>query len=264
MTPTLRPIGLIDSGMGGLTVAKELHSLLPHEDIIYLGDSANCPYGNKPKDEILALTHNMLKFLESKDVKMALVACNTISALFEEYCHAYPFPVVSIILPMAKTIAEMNINSVGLIATMFTVKMGRYDAEIKRLRQDIEVYSQGSQNLAGYVDSGQLDSPELIGEVSSLAAKFNGLELKHIILGCTHYPIVEHVFKKAAPSYVYLNPAKSQAKESMQILCEKDLMNPQETKGKCTVYTTGDASVCRDMLNILECRGFLIEEVSIL
>ena len=258
-----RPIGLLDSGLGGLTVAKELHSILPNEDIVYFGDSKNCPYGNRPKDDILALTNKMLAFLGSKNVKMVLSACNSISALYDEYCSFYPFPIVSIIPPMAKAVSDMQIDSVGLIATKFTVESGRYEAELKRLRPDIRVFGQGSEHLARYVDAGNLESPEIADEVSFLVKKFQGLEVKHIILGCTHYPIVENVFKKAAPMFEYLNPALPQAQEAKRILQKEELLNPNDKKGKCAIYTTGQIEVCQNMLDILGCADFMVEELVI-
>ena len=120
------PIGVMDSGIGGLTVVRELQRILPGEDIIYFGDSANCPYGNKTADQIFELSCHMLQFLGSNGVKCTAVACNTISTMAERLRPCFGFRIISIVEEAAKYVIREKLSSVGLIGTEFTVASGKY------------------------------------------------------------------------------------------------------------------------------------------
>ena len=236
-----KPIGVLDSGLGGLTVVRELGRLLPSESIVYFGDNANVPYGNRPKEEILKLTFAMLDFLQSKDVKIAAIACNTISTLIEEFRPRYKFPVVSIIETACEYVAAQRLSQVGVFATEFTVKQGHYERLIKKQSPETFVFSQPSQYLAKLVDEGRFNDPAIMVEVQTL---LNALlqarpELKHIVLGCTHYPIVQDIFEQAAPGFTFINPAQVQVQALKALLSEQGLLS-EARETFLDIYTSGE------------------------
>ena len=154
MTDSNNPIGVLDTGVGGLTVVKELRKLLPYENIIYIGDSINCPYGNKNKNEIKNLTLNMFDFLKSQNIKVAAVACNTISSALNEFDNKYDFKIKGIVIPAANYVIENNIKNIGVFATAFTVNTACYNDYLKSISPDINVVSKSSACLAALIEQG--------------------------------------------------------------------------------------------------------------
>lgn len=244
-----RAIGVIDSGVGGLTVVKELKEQLAGESIIYFGDNANVPYGNKREEEIAQLTKNMIDFLIDKDVKVIAVACNTISSLLDKYFTDYDIPIVSIIKPAADYVVENGIKEVGVIATKFTVQSGAYDRFIREGDESIRVISEGSPNLAQIIDSGNFTEVRGVIDLHMTNILSKG-DLKHIILGCTHYPIVLDKFKERSPSINFINPAYEQVRYINQLL-EARNMKAQLDKSTFQIYTTGKEETYHKMLNLL-------------
>jgi len=220
-------IGVMDSGLGGLTVVKQLELILPGESIRYFGDNANCPYGNRTKEDILNLSIAMLDFLKERGVKIVAIACNTISVLIDELRSRYDFPIVSIIEEAAKYVTGKNLAETGVFATEFTIKQGLYNTLIQRLRPGTGVYGVPSRSLAALVDEGRFYDPATDAEVNSMLSVMMKSHpgLKNIILGCTHYPIVQDLFEKAAPGVSFINPAEVQARAVAAILSEKALLN---------------------------------------
>ena len=261
MSRNSSPIGLIDSGVGGLTAAKELRTILPNENIIYCADSANVPYGNRAQDEIISLTKRMLEFLEKRQVKLVLLACNTISVLNDRFCELYPYPILDIISPMAKAVSDLGIESVGLVATKFTVESGMYEALLRERQPDMKVFGYGSKDLAMMIDSGDLASKAIYDEVGQIVQALTAQPISHIILGCTHYPIVTDVFVKAAPHINFLNPAVFQTEKAKLMLQSEDLLNEQEASGSMTVYTTGEKETCGSMLTHLGFKDFALHQI---
>ncbi len=237
------PIGVMDSGIGGLTVVRELQRLLPGEDIIYFGDSANCPYGNKTGDQIYELSRNMLSFLGENRVKCVAVACNTISTLADRLRPCFDFRIVSIVEEAAKYVVKAGLPSVGLIGTEFTVASGKYDELIHQGNPDCRVVGKGSPLLAALVDRGDFNQHDINLEITTQVDNILSRDpVSHLILGCTHYPIVEDNFRACYPQLTLINPALEQARAVKAYLEENDALNDQE-KGSFTVYTSGDPQV---------------------
>ena len=148
------PIGVIDSGIGGFSVARKVQKLMPHENLLYLGDGANTPYGNHSAEEILTMTRYMLRFMEDHGVKALLVACNTISCLIDEYRREMDCPVLSVVQAGAESAAHRPEKRVGVISTCFTASTGCYPALIAQLAPEKKVFSRGYKNLAAMVEHG--------------------------------------------------------------------------------------------------------------
>ena len=156
-----RPIGVLDSGVGGLTVARELRNYLPNESIIYIGDNKNVPYGNRTEEEIAELARSMIDFLIQKDVKLVVVACNTVSTIIDKYFSDYDIPIVNIIKTAADYVVRNQLKEVGVIATKFTIATGAYDKLIKERDSSINIISEGSANLASLIDGANFTDQEV-------------------------------------------------------------------------------------------------------
>jgi glutamate racemase len=249
--PEERSIGVIDSGLGGLTVVRELERLLPGESIVYFGDNANCPYGNRPREEIFGLSSAMLDFLQKQEIKIAAIACNTISALADDLRPHFEFPIVSIIEAASEYVAKNALARVGVFATEFTISQGTYASLIKKLRPGSQVYGQPSRTLAALVDEGRFDDPATKEEVRSMIDKFAKAhpEVKNIVLGCTHYPIVQDLFEEIAPDLNFINPAFVQAKAVESILKESGLFalpgreRPNASGLSFSIFTSGEKPI---------------------
>ena len=245
----------MDSGLGGLTVVRELSRLLPEQSLVYFGDNANCPYGNRSQEEILKLSFAMLDFLRDRGVSIAAVACNTISTLIKELRGRYDFPIVSIIEEACKYTAGLNLTQVGVFATEFTIRQGLYETLLRQLRPEIKVYGVSSRTLAGLVDEGRFNDPAIDTEVRSLVNSMQKAcpELKHVILGCTHYPIVQDLFEKAAPGVSFINPAVAQALAVKELLSGRGLLSGGSQAG-LDIRTSGEKQIYEAALKKLDIR----------
>lgn len=241
-------IGVMDSGIGGLTVARELQRILPNEDILYFGDSANCPYGNKSAEEIADLSRNMLRFLGDRGVKVVAIACNTISTLVEVLSPDFDFEIIGIIAPTAAHVAQAGVERVGLIATEFTVASGNYEKLIHAKNPKVQVTGKGSPLLAGLVDRGDFNQDDINTEIRTqidiILSK--DPQIQQVILGCTHYPIVEQNFKTCYPSLTFINPALEQALAVRTFLEKNDALATDGT-GSFSLCTSGDPQVYVDV-----------------
>jgi glutamate racemase len=193
-----RPIGIFDSGIGGLTVVAALRALLPHEDLIYLGDTGRYPYGTKSADVVRRYSFENTEFLVDKDIKLLVVACNTSTAVALDALQArYEIPVVGVVEPGAAAAAKATRNrKVGVIATEGTIRSGEYTRALRRLRADLEIYTRACPLFVPLAEEGWVDN-----EVAELAARQylgslaqSGIDT--LILGCTHYPLLRTVIRK--------------------------------------------------------------------
>lgn len=241
MKKSEQPIGVLDSGVGGLTVVRKLQELLPREDIIYLGDSANVPYGNRSEDEIFSLTTKMLHFLEKRQVKCIAVACNTISALIQRL--RAPFPLISIVEAGVDFVLCEKLSRIGLIATEFTVKKGAYDTLIHSRAPHCEVISEASPCLAALIDKGDFDDSAIDTEIRQrVGCILSRAPVEHLMLACTHFPIVADRFHTCYPQLRLIDPAEQQAKFVDRVLTAHSWHSGKKS-GAFSVYTTGDPSI---------------------
>lgn len=241
------PIGVMDTGIGGLTVVRELQRILPGEDILYFGDSANCPYGNKPTEQIIDLSQAMLRFLGENGVKVTAIACNTISTLVDRLAPHFDYKIVGIVSPAADYVARLGLGQVGLIATEFTVSTKNYDKLIHALNPAVEVVGKGSPLLAALVDRGDFNAQDINAEITTqidhiLARR----KVDHVILGCTHYPIVEENFKRCYPEMTFINPALEQANAVRDYLAAQNALS-DKARGSFIICTSGDPQVYVDV-----------------
>jgi len=236
-----RPIGVFDSGIGGLTVARALFELLPNEDIIYLGDSARLPYGTKSKETVILYSIECLKFLLSKKVKMVVVACNTASSV------AVPFlqkitkvPVIGVLIPGSWAAVNQSKNKkIGVIGTRGTINSKSYKKQIHKTDRDIKVYQQACSLFVQLAEDGWTDNKiaELTAKEYLAGIKAEGIDT--LILGCTHYPILRNTISKAVGKGIKLiDSGEETAKQVKEILAADSLLNTKKKKGDHKFFVT--------------------------
>jgi glutamate racemase len=187
-----RPIGVFDSGVGGLTVARSILDLLPRESLLYVGDTARFPYGPKPLDEIRRYALEVAAYLVDRGVKLLVVACNSIEvAAIQEVTDAARVPVVGVIDPGVRAAVRATHNSrIGMIGTEATVNSGAYDRAVMRTGQDVRLFSRACPVFVEFVERGDTTSPELFAAAREYLAPLQAAAVDTVILGCTHYPML--------------------------------------------------------------------------
>ena len=237
-------IGVIDSGIGGFSVARRVQELLPQENILYLGDGANTPYGNHTAEEILEMTRYMLRFMDSHNVKALLVACNTISCLIDQYRDEMRCPVLSVVQAGADAVAATPYQRVGVISTCFTAQSGCYPNLIHKQAPERQVFSHGCPDLANLVEQNVGDPAAQPAIDAEIRAGLDGLvNVDHIqccVLGCTHYPLVSDTIEKLYPGLPLIDPAQQMAQELKAYLTRTNLLRDENLPGRLDVFTTGD------------------------
>lgn len=236
-----KPIGVFDSGIGGLTVARSLFEILPNENIIYLGDTARLPYGTKSKETVILYSIECLKFLLSKKVKMVVVACNTASSVAVPFLQKITkIPVIGVIVPGAKASVEKTKNKkIAVIGTLGTIKSRAYGKQIHKFDREIIVHPQPCSLFVQLAEDGWTDNKiaELTAEEYFKNLKKSGIDT--MILGCTHYPILKKTISKVIGKNVKLiDSGEETAKEVKIILTDKDLLNKQKKKGAHNFFVT--------------------------
>ena len=192
-----RPLGVFDSGIGGLTVVRELLRILPEETLVYFGDVARLPYGNKSKEGVTRFSREITSFLIDKDVKAIVVACNTASALaLPELADELPVPVVGVIESGATAaVRRTRSGRVGVIATASTVRSGAYTRALSGLRADLTITERACPLFVPLVEEGWIDHPVTREVAREYLAPLEGHGLDTLILGCTHYPLLKAVIR---------------------------------------------------------------------
>ena len=198
------PIGVIDSGVGGLTVVKELLNRLPNEPIVYIGDDARCPYGPRAVEEIKAFTMEMASALAEMGIKMLVIACNTATAAALDDLRAFfPFPIVGVIEPGARAAVNASkTDEIAVLGTIGTINSGAYEDAIHRLTSKAKVHSLACPAFVPIVESGQYKSENASVIVKQTLQPLQQIEFDTAILGCTHYPLLQHHIQHHLPSTV--------------------------------------------------------------
>lgn len=192
-----RPIGIFDSGVGGLTVLAEIRRALPDENIIYLGDTLNFPYGNRSKEEIVEFSINNVKILIEKGVKLIIIACGTAtSQALEVLKEKFDIPMVGIIEPTVEYVKEQGYKEIGVIATEGTIRSGAWENKLKDEISEIKVTNKACPMLATIAEEGRAQSDEGKKVIKEYMKPFKEKNINKIILGCTHYPIYEKIIRK--------------------------------------------------------------------
>lgn len=230
-TDTLQqaPIGVFDSGLGGLTVVREIMRQLPQERIVYFGDTARVPYGSKSPDTIIRYSRQIIRFLKSQHVKAIVVACNTASALaLPVIKKELELPIIGVVKPGAKVAANTTVkNRVGIIGTKATVDSAIYTKTIQEVNPNIQVFSKACSLFVPLVEEGWAKNPVTEEIAIQYLDAFHDSDIDTLILGCTHYPLLRSLIGKImGPDVQLVNPAYETAAALQTLLEEKHMCNP--------------------------------------
>ena len=223
------PIGVFDSGVGGLTVAREIMRNLPNEHIVYFGDTARVPYGSKSKDTIIRYSRQIIRFLETQNVKAIVIACNTATALaLDTVEKEFDIPIIGVIKSGARVAVDTTVNKrVGVIGTESTINSHMYHKLIQELDPEITVFGKACPLFCPLVEEGWLKDPVTEEVAKRYLDELMKQDIDSLILGCTHYPLLRSLLRGIVGEQVNLvNPAYETAKELEQLLISRNLMNP--------------------------------------
>ncbi len=234
-------IGIFDSGVGGLTVLRELTKALPQEDTIYFGDTARVPYGTKSPDTVIRYSQEIASFLIKRDIKLLVVACNTASAVaLPTLRRSLPIPVVGVIEPGAKRAAEVTRSGVvGVIGTSGTIRSSAYSRAIKRLNPDISVLAKPCPLFVPLAEEGWIDNDVTIMTARLYLEELREAQVDTLVLGCTHYPLLKKVIAEVmGPDVTLVDSAEETARTVATILQEKSMLRPPAELGNHHYYVT--------------------------
>lgn len=221
------PIGVFDSGVGGLTVFREIMRQIPNERIIYFGDTARVPYGSKSRETVTRFSRQIVRFLQEFQVKTIVVACNTASAYaLEELEAETQIPVLGVLKPGARTAASVTRNGrIGVIATEATIGSHMYTKYIKELNDKVTIYEKACPLFVPLVEEGLWQDPVTDEIAGRYLAELIDIDIDTLILGCTHYPLIRSTLARVMGEGVSLvNPAYETARELKEMLLEKNLL----------------------------------------
>jgi len=238
-----RPIGVFDSGVGGLSVLKEMRQMYPREDIIYYADSAYCPYGLKLPGEIVARSIKICDFLLSEGSKLLVVACNTASvAGLNIYREKYNVPIVGMEPAVKPATAVTKNGRVGVLATGVTLAGERFSSLLERFQNGSDVYSQPCPGLVEQVERGSHDSPDTAILLKRYINPLLEKDVDTIVLGCTHYPFLKKMVQQiAGPDISIIDTGEAVARQVGRVMLQNGLENNQKEKGSDLFHTSGKA-----------------------
>ena len=236
-----RPIGILDSGVGGLTVLAEIMKLLPHEDVIYFADSANFPYGNKSVDELQSLALQASRVLLDKGVKLIVVACNTGSCASLATLRAtYEVPFVGMVPAIKPATAATRNGKVGVIATKATVQAEVFAELLAQFAEGVRVFTRACPGLVEMVERGEIDSPELRRLLHEYLEQMLAERIDTLVLGCTHYPFLRPVIREIVGESVnIIDSGAAIARQVERVLRSNDLLGKKTKQGKVTYISSG-------------------------
>ena len=234
-----RAIGVFDSGVGGLTVLNSIKSLLPNENIIYIGDNYHCPYGDKTPAQLFKYASGIVEYFIKQNVKLIVLACNTTSStVLERLQMTYPqVMIIGVIDATVNDFINRKVANTLIIATVATIKSNKYPETIKQIDSKIETFSLATPKLVPLVESGKYK--EGIYDVLHEYLDEYKERIQSIILGCTHYPILKEQIENVLPNIEYVSSSEAISKSVKDILSKKKLLNLNKNN-YIKIYTTGD------------------------
>lgn len=260
------PIAIIDSGVGGLSCIDVIRDAMPEEDIIYFGDTANMPYGTKSAEEICAAQEKIAEYLLSRDVKMVILACNTLSAVvIPTYYRIMPMALVQDIIEPSVTATSRVCTTesrLGIIATPTTIESGVHKKAFDKLKKKFAIFYKGCPDLSVYIERGITEGPEL---EALLHEYMDGMvyedKIDTLLLGCTHYPLAEDTIRKLYPDLKLVNPAESLARVASMMLNLHELNADEDRDGSLQICVSRRTEGFSSMAEKLGFGDIPVEEV---
>jgi len=251
---TQQPIGIFDSGVGGLSVLQAVLRELPHEDILYLGDQGHVPYGPRSKDEIREFSIGIAKFLLSEGAKLIVVACNTASAAaLRDLRKMFPSRLFVGMEPAVKPAAEITrTGKIGVLATPMTFKGELYTSLVERFAREVTIFQSTCPGLVQQIEAGLIDTPDIRSILEEALSPMMEEGIDAVVLGCTHYPFVIPLIRDITGRGVeIINPAPAVARQVRRLLTQNGLLNSEGQMGEKRFYTSGEPAVMRGLLQRL-------------
>lgn len=242
MEQNKKPIGVFDSGLGGLTVVKEILENMPNENIIYFGDTARVPYGDRSKETIVQYVFDDVRFLLSHDVKAVCIACNTADSMARaEIEQAFSLPVIGVVAPAAREALTQSKNGrIGVICTHATVRSGAYEKTIAALSPETQVFSVPCPLLCPLVEEGRFRPGDIVVEevLRGYLAPLLEKKVDTLILGCTHYPLLYDVISALMPGVKLICSGSASTRELMDTLDKNGIRSPSTDRGTIRYYVS--------------------------
>lgn len=251
------PIGVFDSGMGGLSVVKEIKAWLPHESILYLGDTKYVPYGDRSDEEIRQLTANAVAWLHSQGCKAVVVACNTASAFSLTHLRQYygeNFPVIGLVPAVKPAVLKSQSKVVGVLATPGTLRGSLLKDVIEQVAvpNQVKVLTAVSLALVPFIERGEQNSQACKDELARVLQPLVEAGVDHLVLGSTHYPFLKPSLQQVFDDqFVLVDSGHAVARQTGRVLAAQGLANTQQNTGSLQCYVTGDISTAEPVLNTL-------------
>ena len=245
------PIGLFDSGVGGLSILRELERRLPNEDYIFLADQKNVPYGEKTKDALVALALRVMRFLADRKIKLAVVACNTATCYaIEEMRAAFDIPIVGVVPAIKLAADETETGNIGLIATPATAQSQYVTDLIERYAANRNVLRIGCFGLENMVETGRLEDAETAELLARYILPLKGKNIDRLVLGCTHYPFLRpQIAHMLGPTTTLVDSSDAVARRVESMLRESGLLN--DAGGRAEFFTTKDPAAFSEVASKL-------------
>ena len=254
-----RPIGVFDSGVGGLTTVRRMHEIMPNENIIFFGDTGRVPYGTRSAETITRYTRQDVAFLRTFDIKAIVVACNTVSAVaLETVAAEIDVPMIGVVWPACrKALAVTKTGRIGVIGTPATVRSGVYERFLHRARPALEVFTQACPLFVPLVENGRVQRGDIVIEtvVAEYLAALRAQDIDTLILGCTHYPLLREVISAYMGSHVHLIDSGAEAADHA-----RQMLIPAEGRGKTKYFVSDDPESFRSLAGLF-LTGEIADEV---
>jgi glutamate racemase len=246
------PIGIFDSGLGGLSIVREVRQRLPAEQIVYLADSAYCPYGTKPLEVIRSRTAVMTSSLITRGCKLVIVACNTAcAAALDEVRGSAPVPVIGLEPAVKPAVALSKRGRIGVLATPRTAQSPRLQALIARVRGDAQIFVAAAPGLVEFVERGEVTGPAVEAAVRELTQPLLAQGIDVLVLGCTHFPFLRRAIEQAiGPGVLVVDSGEAIARRAKSVLEERSLLN-LGGRGGLELTTSGDLSGVARLAEVL-------------
>lgn len=248
------PIGIFDSGVGGTSVLKDIISLMPYENTIYLADSKNAPYGQKSEEEIIALSEKNTALLLEKGAKIIVVACNTATTnAINHLRQKYKLPFVGIEPAIKPAALNTKHRAVGVLATQGTLSSKLFDETKGKFARDIKVVEQVGEGLVPLVEQNLMESSKAIELLKKYLQPMIEAHIDYLILGCTHYPYLIPQIKKLLPNYVQIiDSGKAVARQTKNLLQQNNLLTTSNQPGKHSLFSNADSELLKTLVKDVE------------
>ncbi|POS01419.1 glutamate racemase [Flavobacterium croceum DSM 17960] len=243
------PIGLFDSGIGGTSIWKEVHKLMPYENTIYLADSKNAPYGNKSKEEILSLSCKNTEYLLNQNCKLIIVACNTATTnAIKELRAKYKVPFIGIEPAIKPAALHSKTQKIGILATKGTLNSELFHKNLEKY-QDIQIIEQIGYNLVERIENGFIDDNEMFKLLQMYVQPMIQKNIDYLVLGCTHYPYLIPQLQKIVPAHIkIIDSGEAVAKQTLHVLEQQNLLKRNQTAPTLQFITNGNPTIISNIL----------------